>query len=417
MTGSQDSAVAAALQEAKVPFKPKVSTVSKDSPADGKLKPGDIVLQVDGATAAQVPQVGELVRKHKVGEDVSFLISRGGKQETVVVKTAATPGDADPPDGRHHDRRRLAGQGDVNLGQDIGGPSAGTAFALAIYDKLTAGALLDGKHVAGTGTIDALGQVGAIGGIQQKIAGAKDDGATVFLVPEPNCEAALHAGVDGIQLVKISTLHEAIDALKALASWNWRRPGMYEVGLTALPPQRRCSQAVIEIERHVSSAGWDQPAQLFALVPTEELLAAEPQLAAQLDADDASQPLTPVAQGELPGGMDDEHLADALARIEWPDGVSGCASGGRARSCCRRRSSPAWPMPSPTPSWPGWRAAIRAGTKYGWWPRYCVTGDRFGAVRLRTHDEDSAVLTGVDLVPTLCQVLSLTFEPYRPTGR
>ena len=97
MTGSQDSAVAAALQEAKVPFKPKVSTVSKGSPADGKLKPGDVVLEVDGQAATQVPQVGELVRKNKVGEEVSFLISRGGKQQTVVVKTAATPGDADRP--------------------------------------------------------------------------------------------------------------------------------------------------------------------------------------------------------------------------------------------------------------------------------------------------------------------------------
>ncbi|MEU4394626.1 PDZ domain-containing protein [Kribbella sp. NPDC023855] len=218
MTGSQDSAVAAALQEAKVPFKPKVSTVSKGSPADGKLKPGDVVLQVDGTTATQVPQVGELVRKHKVGEDVSFLISRGGKQETVVVKTAATPGDADRPMVGISIGVDSPVKVTVNLGQDIGGPSAGTAFALAIYDKLTDGALLDGKHVAGTGTIDALGQVGAIGGIQQKIAGAKDAGATVFLVPEPNCEAALHADVDGIRLVKISTLHEAIEALKALAS-------------------------------------------------------------------------------------------------------------------------------------------------------------------------------------------------------
>lgn len=218
MTGSQDSAVAAALQEAKVPFKPKVSTVSKGSPADGKLKPGDIVLQVDGTTAAQVPQVGELVRKHKVGEDVSFLISRGGKQETVVVKTAATPGDADRPMVGITIGVDSPVKVTVNLGQDIGGPSAGTVFALAIYDKLTDGALLAGQHVAGTGTIDALGQVGAIGGIQQKIAGAKDDGATVFLVPEQNCEAALHAGVDGIRLVKISTLHEAIEALKALAS-------------------------------------------------------------------------------------------------------------------------------------------------------------------------------------------------------
>ncbi|WP_328327665.1 PDZ domain-containing protein [Kribbella sp. NBC_00382] len=218
MTGSQDSAVAAALQEAGVPFKPKVSTVAEKSPADGKLKPGDIVLKVDGTTPTQVPQVGELVRKHKVGEDVSFLISRGGKEQTVVLKTAATPSDKTRPMVGITIGVESPVKVTVNLGQDIGGPSAGTAFALAIYDKLTDGDLLAGKHIAGTGTIDALGQVGAIGGIQQKIAGAKNDGATVFLVPEPNCEAALHADVDGIRLVKITTLHEAIGALKALAS-------------------------------------------------------------------------------------------------------------------------------------------------------------------------------------------------------
>ena len=218
MTGSQDSAVAAALQAAGVPFKPKVSTVSKGSPADGKLKPGDVVLKVDGVATTQVAQVGELVRKNKVGDNVSFLISRGGVEQTVVVKAGATPGEATRPMVGIGIGVDSAVKVSVNLGQDIGGPSAGTAFALAIYDKLTAGPLLDGKHVAGTGTIDALGQVGAIGGIQQKIAGAKESGATVFLVPAPNCEAALHAGVDNIRLVKITTLQEAIDALKALSS-------------------------------------------------------------------------------------------------------------------------------------------------------------------------------------------------------
>ncbi|MDX6259558.1 MAG: Lon-like protease, partial [Kribbellaceae bacterium] len=163
MTGSQDSAVAAALQEAGVPFKPKVSTVSSKSPADGKLKPGDIVLKIDGTTPTQVPQVGELVRKHKVGQDVSFLISRAGKEQTVVLKTAATPGDKTRPMVGITIGVESPVKVTVNLGQDIGGPSAGTAFALAIYDKLTDGDLLAGKHIAGTGTIDALGQVGAIG--------------------------------------------------------------------------------------------------------------------------------------------------------------------------------------------------------------------------------------------------------------
>ncbi|HEY0474934.1 MAG TPA: PDZ domain-containing protein [Kribbella sp.] len=218
MTNSQDSAVAAALQEAKVPYNPKVSTVSKGSPADGKLKPGDVILKVDGQAATKVPQVGDLVRKNKVGANVSFLIRRGGREQTVVVKAGATPGDASRPMVGITIGVDSPVKVSVNLGQDIGGPSAGTAFALAIYDKLTPGPLLGGKHIAGTGTIDALGQVGAIGGIQQKIAGAKNSGATVFLVPAPNCAAALDSGVKDIRLVKITTLRTAIDALQALAS-------------------------------------------------------------------------------------------------------------------------------------------------------------------------------------------------------
>ena len=170
------------------------------------------------------------------------------------------------------------------------------------------------------------------------------------------------------------------------------------------------SQAVIEIEKHVSSAGWDQPAQLFALVPTDELLRAEPQLAAELGADDAAQPLTPVAQGELPGGMDDEHIADALARIEWPEGVSGCAL------VVERIVLPAAVESGLQDAESDAELARLAGSD----PRrhevrmvagVLREGDRFGAVRLRSHDEDTAVLTGVDLVPTLCEVLSLTFEP------
>jgi PDZ domain-containing protein len=217
MTGSQDSAVAAALQEVGIPVHPKVSTVAKGSPANGKLKPGDVILEVDGVAVTKVPQVGELVRKNKVGDPVRFQIRRDGREQTITLTAAATPGEA---------KRPMVGivigvdspvKVSINLGQDIGGPSAGTAFALAIYDKLTPGPLLAGRHVAGTGTIDALGQVGAIGGIQQKIAGAKAAGATVFLVPGPNCDAALDADVDGIQLVKITTLHEAIGALTAVA--------------------------------------------------------------------------------------------------------------------------------------------------------------------------------------------------------
>lgn len=185
---------------------------------------------------------------------------------------------------------------------------------------------------------------------------------------------------------------------------------MHPVGPDGSLSTDALSRAVIEIERHVSSGGWDQPAQLFALVPTAELLRAEPQLAAELGADDVSQPLTPVAQGELPDGMDDEHLADALARIEWPDGVSGCAV------AVERIVLPA----AAEAGLPDGSADVELARLAGSDPRrhevrmvaaVLRDGDRFGAVRLRTHDEDTAVLTGIDLVPTLCEVLSLTFEP------
>lgn len=175
-------------------------------------------------------------------------------------------------------------------------------------------------------------------------------------------------------------------------------------------PSDALSRVVIEIETHVSSAGWDQPAQLFALVPTAELLRAEPQLAAELGAEDASQPLTPVAQGELPGGVDDDNLADALGRIEWPDGVAGCAL------AIERIVLPAAAESGLSSVESDAELARLAGSD----PRrhevrmvaaVLREGDRFGAVRLRAHDEDGAVLTGVDLVPTLCEVLSLTFEP------
>jgi PDZ domain-containing protein len=106
---------------------------------------------------------------------------------------------------------------DLNLNENIGGPSGGLMFALGIYDLLTPGSLTGGKVIAGTGEIDAEGKVGEIGGIQQKLVGAQDDGARLFLVPAANCAAALggHYDPDKLRLVKVTTLDEAIKDVKA----------------------------------------------------------------------------------------------------------------------------------------------------------------------------------------------------------
>jgi PDZ domain-containing protein len=106
---------------------------------------------------------------------------------------------------------------DFNLA-NIGGPSAGLMFSLAVVDKLTTGDLNDGKFVAGTGTIDSDGKVGSIGGITHKMLAAQEAGATVFLVPADNCDEAKTAQDDGLELVKVDNLGQAVDALHAISA-------------------------------------------------------------------------------------------------------------------------------------------------------------------------------------------------------
>ena len=99
---------------------------------------------------------------------------------------------------------------------DIGGPSAGMMYALGVIDKLTEQSETGGNTVAGTGTIDQDGKVGAIGGIQLKLLGAKRDGATWFLAPKDNCSQVVGHVPDGLRDVSVSTLAEAYDALVAI---------------------------------------------------------------------------------------------------------------------------------------------------------------------------------------------------------
>ncbi|MGH3670280.1 MAG: S16 family serine protease, partial [Pseudonocardiaceae bacterium] len=99
---------------------------------------------------------------------------------------------------------------------DVGGPSAGLMFALAIVDKLTPGALAGNIFVAGTGTIVPAGQVGSIGGIPLKMISAREAGATVFLVPAGNCAEAVQHVPAGLRLVRVNTLTDAVHALDQL---------------------------------------------------------------------------------------------------------------------------------------------------------------------------------------------------------
>ncbi|MBO2459081.1 YlbL family protein [Actinomadura violacea] len=220
MQDSQQSAKAAALHELGVPLQTQVLVqgVQKGRPADGKLQPGDQVTALDGTKVTSTAQVTGSMAKRKIGDKVSLTVQRGGKQTTETLTTVADPTGKRAVVGVVlGDQYKFPFKIDISVG-DIGGPSAGLMFALAIYDKLTPGPLSAGKFIAGTGEIDPDGQVSPIGGIQQKMIAARRAGATVFLTPAKNCSEAAGARPAGLRLVRADTLHTAIQAVNAITT-------------------------------------------------------------------------------------------------------------------------------------------------------------------------------------------------------
>ncbi|MGI8577482.1 MAG: YlbL family protein [Nocardioidaceae bacterium] len=223
MVDSQQSAVIAGLAEAGIDaLAVKVTSVTPGEPAAGQVHKGDEIVAVDGTKATDLVQVAHIIKRVHPGGAVQLSLLRNGHPVTVHLTTVPYPGN--PSQSRIGVTLTNAYvpppfKVDISLGQDIGGPSAGMMFSLAIYDKLTPGDLTGGRYIAGTGTITPTGQVGPIGGIQQKIAGAYANGARYFLVPAADCAEATgssHAGQ--VELIKVSTLNDSVRALKTLDS-------------------------------------------------------------------------------------------------------------------------------------------------------------------------------------------------------
>lgn len=221
MTGSQTSAQVAGLTEAgyEVDEVVQVMSVTPGGPSDGKLRAGDRITEVDGEAVADADAAVAAIRTHEPGDTVRLTVQRAGDDRTVDLTTEPSADDDSVP----VIGIEIGMVGDFpftikyNVDPAIGGPSAGAIFALAIYDKLTPGPLTDGQVIAGTGEIDSEGRVGSIGGVQQKILAAENAGADLFLVPKDNCPEAVDADVEGVRLVEIDTLHQAVTSLEALA--------------------------------------------------------------------------------------------------------------------------------------------------------------------------------------------------------
>jgi Lon-like protease len=216
---SEHNAEFAALGYLKYPRAITVVVVSDPGPSVGKLQAGDSIQAVNGTPVTNVDQFTSLLKHTKPGQSITVEFRRKN----------APPGVARITLGKHPDRDYgFVGVSvtdapwapfavDFNLA-NVGGPSAGLMFSLAVVDKLTTGNLAGAKFVAGTGTIQADGSVGRIGGIVHKMAAARDAGATVFLVPAENCYEASSGKLSGLQLVKVENLGGAVNALHTVTS-------------------------------------------------------------------------------------------------------------------------------------------------------------------------------------------------------
>jgi PDZ domain-containing protein len=218
MVGSQQLAQAAAFCQLGIKFETvdTINFVQAGMPAAGVLHKGDVVTAVDGKPVTCKTPVGALIKAHPPGATVVLTVDRNGATHNFRLKTANSGGKS-VVGIRVLETYRFPFQVKISVG-DIGGPSAGLMFALGIIDKLTPGSLTDGRFVAGTGEITANGAVSPIGGIQQKMAGARAAGATIFLTPAANCPDTAGAAPQGLRLVKVSTLGGAMHDLSALAA-------------------------------------------------------------------------------------------------------------------------------------------------------------------------------------------------------
>ncbi|AJQ60650.1 PDZ domain-containing protein [Bacillus thuringiensis] len=233
MKDSQNAAIYNAYKRANrsVFFENKgvlVAGVAKGMPSEGKLKLGDVIIAVDGKTFEKTEQFIEYMTGKKESDAVSIEYMRNGKQlkENLNVKTI--------PNGNGRvgigvsivTERELVVDPKVKINShEIGGPSAGLMFTLEIYNQLVEEDLTKGHEIAGTGTINEKGEVGPIGGINQKVVAASDAGAEVFFAPnekgaeKSNYKDALETAKDiktKMKIIPVDTLDDALTYLEKM---------------------------------------------------------------------------------------------------------------------------------------------------------------------------------------------------------
>jgi PDZ domain-containing protein len=219
MEQSQQEAIAVALKNLGylVPVQLYVSEVTKNSPSSGQIVAADFVQKVNGAKVATIEELRQKVNQYDGKNPLTVELLRNGEPKTFSI----TPKKDET--GAYRIGIMVGYKYDFPVKvklelADVGGPSGGMMFALGIYDKLTPGQLTGGKDIAGTGTIDGAGVVGPIGGIQQKMFGARKAGAQFFLAPKDNCSEVVGHIPTGLRVFKVTNFKDALTAVESIGS-------------------------------------------------------------------------------------------------------------------------------------------------------------------------------------------------------
>jgi PDZ domain-containing protein len=186
-------------------------------PAKGELRPGDVIVGIDGSAVATICDVYRLLRDRAPGDEIEIEVERDSEVMSFTLQAGSTtvdPGQAFLGIAMTSDYEFSPGfEVEFDTGR-VAGPSAGLMLSLGLYDQLTPEDLTKGRAIAGTGTITCDGSVGPIGGIEQKIAAAEAAGVDAFLAPAANADAARSAAND-IAIVAVDTFADAVEFLQS----------------------------------------------------------------------------------------------------------------------------------------------------------------------------------------------------------
>ena len=218
MQGSQKNSIAVGIRSTgtEVPQENLVAQIVRDMPAQGELETEDVITSVDGERTERVPDIVEAISDREVGDEVRLGIERDGRNRSVTLTTTDIGGDRAGIGIGIEPRYDYPYEVSIDAGT-VGGPSAGMMFALAVHDVLTPGPMTKGRSIAGTGTINDAGEVGPIGGIRQKMVGARDADVEWFLAPEGNCTDVAGHVPDDLDVVAVGDFDEATTAVESIA--------------------------------------------------------------------------------------------------------------------------------------------------------------------------------------------------------